>query len=149
MVIGTLLLCKQIGRLPIISYIGRYSIIPLGVHCILIYYISGIVPTFPQSSLAVFVLTVAISICLIPVFIKYFPYFTAQKDFDINAIRQKNLSNHQILHRLSLIVRIKRSVHAAERLFFTPSCYICQKCLILHRLNLVCKINKLLLCCFQ
>ncbi|MCM1316938.1 MAG: acyltransferase [Bacteroides sp.] len=89
MVIGTLLLCKQIGRLPIISYIGRYSIIPLGVHCILIYYISGIVPTFPQSSLAVFVLTVAISICLTPVFIKYFPYFTAQKDFDINAIRHK------------------------------------------------------------
>lgn len=89
MVIGTLLLCKQIGRLPIISYIGRYSIIPLGVHCILIYYISRIIPTFPQSSLAVFALTVAISICLIPVFIKYFPCFTAQKDFDINAIRHK------------------------------------------------------------
>lgn len=89
MVIGTLLLCKQIGRLPVISYIGRYSIIPLGVHWVLIHYINKIVPTLPHSALVNFVLTVVISICLIPVFLKYFPYFTAQKDLDINAIKQK------------------------------------------------------------
>lgn len=80
---------------------------------------------------------------------KIFPLLHGTKGFRHQRHTSKNLSNHQILHRLSLIVRIKRSVHAAERLFFTPSCYICQKCLILHRLNLVCKINKLLLCCFQ
>ena len=89
MVIGTLLLCKKIGRLPVVSYIGRYSIIPLGIHWVLIHYINKIMPSLPYSTLVIFVLTVTISICLIPVFIKYFPYFTAQKDLDINAIKRK------------------------------------------------------------
>lgn len=89
MVIGTLLLCKQIGRLPIISYIGRYSIILLGIHWVIIHYLHKIVAPLPYSTHLTFVLTVVISGCLIPIFTKYCPYFTAQKDFDFKSIGQK------------------------------------------------------------
>lgn len=43
MVTGVLLLCKVIGHLPYFSYIGRYSIIVLGLH----------IPMIPWATLAV------------------------------------------------------------------------------------------------
>ena len=83
-VIALLLLCKQIKRIPIISYIGRYSIIPLCLHHLIYRPLQLLVNHLPHSEeygkYLVAMLTIAICIVSIPLCIKYIPYFTAQKD---------------------------------------------------------------------
>ncbi len=84
-VMGILLLCKSIGRMPWVSYIGRYSIIALCTHHI-IYRPLALVIEQPWvvAGITLAMVTVAIPLC-----IKYIPKFTAQKDlikpFKINS----------------------------------------------------------------
>lgn len=81
-VCAILTITKWIGHLPLVSYAGRYSLIILGLHfpiqylLMLIYKNVGITPT----PILYFIPMVVISVSLIPIFIKLFPYFTAQKD---------------------------------------------------------------------
>lgn len=83
--LGVILLCKTIVKLPIISYMGRYSIIVLGVHAIIINEMEGFFPSkFTQIvywEIITFVVTIIISCALIHLFTKYIPFFVAQKDF--------------------------------------------------------------------
>lgn len=88
LVIGLLLLCKHIKWLPIVSYIGRYSIVMLGLH--------GLVITIMFSNdiklepIMVFCITVTLCWLAIPFMIRYLPKFTAQKDLiRLPCLKQK------------------------------------------------------------
>ena len=86
--LGVLLLSKSIGHLPVISYIGRYSIIVLCTHMVIVKAViaalallsigwnpAGIVP-----SLVILTLTIACSMFCCWLLSRYLPWFTAQKD---------------------------------------------------------------------
>ena len=88
LVCGLLLICKQIGRLPIISYFGRYSIIILCTH-LLISPISGTIIMklselgyLSESYCPYLNLLVVLSsmFAIIPFARRFLPYFVAQKD---------------------------------------------------------------------
>lgn len=83
-VAALLLLCKSIKRMPIVSYIGRYSIIPLCTHHLIYRPIQLVVRGLPLSETAgnciVAATTIILCMITIPLCIKYLPYFTAQKD---------------------------------------------------------------------
>lgn len=83
-VIAVLLLCKMIGKLPVISFCGRYSIIILCLHHLIYrpvklglnhYEIVG-----QTGATVTAIITLAVCIGLIPLSRKCIPYFTAQKD---------------------------------------------------------------------
>ena len=83
--LSVILLCKWIKRVPIISYIGRYSIIALCIHNFINRPVEHILAHTPLASIneggyftALF--TIAITIGCIPICIKFIPYFTAQKE---------------------------------------------------------------------
>ncbi len=81
---GLLMLCKAVKRLPFVSYFGRYSIIPLCTHH-LIYrpvqlVVAKIIPLDEGGAYIVAATTVFICFLIIPLFVKYLPYVTAQKD---------------------------------------------------------------------
>ena len=84
-IMAILYLSKLIGHLPVISYLGRYSIIILVTHHPLQ---RGLVrllqPTgMPKELIALITLVVMALLyyyILIPLILKYFPYVTAQKD---------------------------------------------------------------------
>ncbi|MFI3264688.1 MAG: acyltransferase [Rikenellaceae bacterium] len=81
-VVALLGVCKAIGRLPTISYIGKYSIVILCTHLIFakaIFLFSSAV-NWECSNLLVFIIVMIISTISIPLFIKYAPYIVAQKD---------------------------------------------------------------------
>lgn len=70
-------LCKFINKIPIISYIGRYSLIALGTHIILLPYIRMLVDN-PNLQILILLLL----LCpIIYVFTHYFPKFCAIKPF--------------------------------------------------------------------
>jgi len=87
--VGILLLSRVVRWLPVVSYVGRYSIIVLCTHMaamkavrgIDIYFIGN---QFPApgllNSIVVFSLTVACCVVCCWVLSKYLPWFTAQKD---------------------------------------------------------------------
>lgn len=85
-ILGTmsvLLLSKMIGKIPILTYIGRYSIIVLCTHIYVIHFVNLFIGLAEETSLrltVVFVMTVLGCLALIPLFKKYLAYFTAQKD---------------------------------------------------------------------
>lgn len=82
-VISIMMICKIIGKLPIVSFCGRYSIIILCLHHMIYRPLKLVVGTFittQYENLIVAGGTIAICIALIPVCVKYLPWFTAQKD---------------------------------------------------------------------
>ncbi|MDE7381314.1 MAG: acyltransferase family protein [Muribaculaceae bacterium] len=83
MVVGTLLVCKMIKWVPVVSYFGRYSIIVLGVHYLILLFgavtverLIGLAMTPVQT----LIFTVVLCWLMIPVFCKFFPHVTAQKN---------------------------------------------------------------------
>lgn len=82
-VMSILFLCKIIKRIPLISYMGRYSIILLCTHHLIYRPIKVLLAEFMDGHLLpilVALITLLISTALIPFCIKYIPWFTAQKD---------------------------------------------------------------------
>lgn len=82
--LAVLLLSKQIGHLPLISYCGRYSIMILVIHRPIVSQLVALaqrlqLPQWLGITLA-FAVTVAICASLIPVMKRYLGYVTAQKD---------------------------------------------------------------------
>lgn len=81
-----LIFARYFGRIPIISYIGRYSIVVLLTHLLYIFIIRNIMfqMEIPQDSIlvstSVFIITILFSIPTIWFCKKYLPYFFAQKD---------------------------------------------------------------------
>ena len=77
-----ILLSKKIGPRPLVSYIGRYSIIVLCTHILVLDLITALLGISPLSYhfIWIFVLIIAIEFILIPIMTKYLPHVTAQKD---------------------------------------------------------------------
>jgi fucose 4-O-acetylase-like acetyltransferase len=81
-----LIFAKYFGRIPMISYIGRYSIVVLLTHLLYIFIIRNILfqMEISQDSIlvntSVFIITILISIPTIWFCKKYLPFFFAQKD---------------------------------------------------------------------
>jgi fucose 4-O-acetylase-like acetyltransferase len=82
-----LLLSKYFGHLPIISYIGRYSIVVLLTHLLFLFVIRNILyqAQIPQEdridiNIAVYVVVILLSLPTIKFCVKYLPYCFAQKD---------------------------------------------------------------------
>lgn len=69
-------ICQPIQRLPYISYIGRYSIIVLGTHSIVLHVCGLLGSTSPWLNVAV---TAAMMPPLIFVLTRYLPWLTAQR----------------------------------------------------------------------
>lgn len=82
--IGILLLCKQIKYLPVISYIGRYSIIFLCIHQTLVGHVTNVVARYFSNALLTEFVVIITIVCIglvTTVFMKtYLPWFCAQKD---------------------------------------------------------------------
>lgn len=81
-VLSILFLCKIIKRVWLISYMGRYSIILLCTHHLIYRPIAVLQSNImgEKNVYLVAIITLAISCLLIPLCIKYIPYFVAQKD---------------------------------------------------------------------
>lgn len=83
MVLGLLTLCKVIVWIPVVSYLGRYSIIVLGLHGECLGFVRVLFIKFMNyepSALLVLILTLFLCWLSIPVFKSIAPHFTAQKD---------------------------------------------------------------------
>lgn len=89
-VAGLLAICKAIVSLPLISWVGRYSIILLGTHRIFLY-MTATFMSFIGKYVSIekdilffwpllFIITIACCCIAIPVLRKYFPKFCAQED---------------------------------------------------------------------
>lgn len=83
-VFSILFLCKAIKRLPLISYMGRYTLVLLCTHHLIYRPVRVIVERGGVDgsilSFMVTLITVLLSTALIPLCIKYIPWFAAQKD---------------------------------------------------------------------
>ena len=80
---SVLLLSKIFGKVPLLSYIGRYSIIVLCTHVYVIHLVINCMTGITDTRFAlpaVFIVSVLVCAMLIPVFKKYLACFTAQKD---------------------------------------------------------------------
>lgn len=86
--LGVMFLAKAIGRLPVVSLWGRYSVVILGVHYVIIF---RLVDAFKHhgwetslgawpTALLCFALTMALCTAIMAFCVKYLPWFTAQKD---------------------------------------------------------------------
>ena len=86
-ILSLFFVCKYVKRpVPIISYLGRYSLIVLGTH----YFLIGILRMIGKKIfgsdetliwLSVLIVTMALEIPVIYLLIKYCPRFTAKKEF--------------------------------------------------------------------
>ncbi len=81
-VVSFMFICKIIKMLPLISYIGKYSIVILCTHSIFLSAIDKIsnVVSCESSPIVAFIITMVSCIICIPIFVVYFPYIVAQKD---------------------------------------------------------------------
>lgn len=85
-VIATILLCKKIGPLPFLKYIGRYSLIILGVHVSILQITRNVLYSFEMTDdnilfcITTFFVAISLSTLLIYPLTHYLPRFTAQRD---------------------------------------------------------------------
>lgn len=82
-VMSVIILCKMINHLPFISYIGRYSIVLLCIHHMIYRPLMVLITHYPHFSFNGFTVaftTLILSALCIPIFIKWIPWFVAQKD---------------------------------------------------------------------
>ena len=85
-VIATLLVAKQFVHIPILSYIGRYSIIVLITHLQIYEWMDMFVDAYLQQYdtallwLCLFILLILIEVPVISFCRKYLPYIFAQKE---------------------------------------------------------------------
>ncbi len=83
-VLSILFFCKMIGYFPIISFIGKYSIVILCVHHMYYRPIKVILSKLQLETLnneyTVAIITLILSIASIPICKKYIPHFIAQKE---------------------------------------------------------------------
>ena len=80
-VVAALLICKVIKRVPVVSYVGRYSIIVLCTHMpvsVFVGYLTGKIGLHFYMSSTLFTLLICLG--LIPLFVRFLPWFVAQKD---------------------------------------------------------------------
>lgn len=79
-----MLICKKLKKMPVVSYLGRYSVITLSIHGPILHFINPVVAHFIHNAWAqaVILLLVTLAICIIttPILLKVIPQVVAQKD---------------------------------------------------------------------
>lgn len=79
-----MLLCKKIKKIPVVSYLGRYSVITLSIHGPLLHFLNPVVNHYVHNgwmqAIALLLLTLGICILLTPIMLKVIPQVVAQKD---------------------------------------------------------------------
>lgn len=84
-ILAIMLIGKRFKHAPIISYLGRYSVITLGIHAFIMHFSFKVFEKFIHNewilSFTVLFVVLGISLILTPFFIKIIPQFVAQKDF--------------------------------------------------------------------
>lgn len=93
-----MLLCKKFKKIKLISYLGHYSIITLGIHGPILFFAPRMVGKFIHNEwgVALATLFVTLLICLIatPICLKLIPQFVAQKDLlDSNTTHTKDTAH--------------------------------------------------------
>lgn len=89
MLFGLLFLCKAVKRLPVVSFVGRYSIVVLGMHRVVMPFVVVLVGRFVNLTPELeFVIVYTLCVISIKPMIRLFPYFTAQK-YPVSAIYAK------------------------------------------------------------
>lgn len=82
-IFAIMLLCKQVKRFPVVTYLGRYSIVTLGIHGPLLFFLRPVVSRFFAEgwtqSAVLLALTLAICLLLTPVIVRLMPQFLAQR----------------------------------------------------------------------
>ncbi|MBR6283936.1 MAG: acyltransferase [Muribaculaceae bacterium] len=78
--------CKNLPKIPVITYFGRYSIIILGTHVVFCVQMRSVAQAFgihdsQWVSFVAFLITMAVEAIIIAVLIRVFPRYTAQKEF--------------------------------------------------------------------
>lgn len=83
-VLFILLVCKIIGHIPIISQIGKTSIVPLGIHATIIVVLQHVIYNIFDHPwwqvVVIYLLTVIMCYAFAPIIITLFPHVVAQKD---------------------------------------------------------------------
>ncbi len=78
-----LIFCRLLERLPLISYLGRYSLIVLGFHTFFVAplrFVFSFAGEIGQYVLTYVAIALLMRFVVIPFSIRFFPYFTAQKE---------------------------------------------------------------------
>lgn len=79
-----MILSKRFKKLPIISYLGRYSVITLGIHGPILHFAGQLLGRYIHNAwllaFTLLFLTLAICIALTPFFLKVIPQMVAHKD---------------------------------------------------------------------
>lgn len=79
-----MLFCKRVKRIPVVTYLGRYSVITLGIHGPILHFGGQLVARYIHNewvlAFTLLLLTLAICIAATPVFLKVIPQMVAQKD---------------------------------------------------------------------
>lgn len=83
--------CRLLGRLPIVSYMGRYSLIVLGMHQLIVYLIIDHITT---NTYLITLLAIPMLLSVIWLMRRYFPYVTAQKDLCVWRDGRLRLAKH-------------------------------------------------------
>lgn len=80
-----MLCCKRIKQIPVVSYLGRYSVITLGIHGPILHFGGQLLGKYIHNEWALaftlLFMTLAICIAATPFFLKVMPQVVAQKDF--------------------------------------------------------------------
>lgn len=94
-----MLIGKRFKKAPVISYLGRYSVITLGVHAVILHFCRQLLGKFVHNewilAIALLIVTLTISLILTPILLKVIPQFVAQKDFfpTQKLLKQKQITN--------------------------------------------------------
>lgn len=84
-ILGIMLIGKQFKKAPVISYLGRYSVVTLGIHSFILHFANKFVGKVIHNewllAIALLIVVLGISLALTPVIVKIMPQFVAQKDF--------------------------------------------------------------------
>jgi len=84
-IFAIMLIGKQFKKAPVISYLGRYSVITLGVHAFILHFAHKVFDSRIHNewilAFTMLFVTLGISLALTPIIVKIMPQFVAQKDF--------------------------------------------------------------------
>lgn len=84
-ILGIMLLGKQFKKIPVISYLGRYSVVTLGIHSFILFLANKCFGELMHgewlSDIALLMIVLGISLACTPIIVKTMPQLVAQKEF--------------------------------------------------------------------
>lgn len=87
-ILGLFWFSKNMPKIPVVTYIGRYSIVVLGTHIMMIAFVKHLLEVCGKEACesivcfnwSVYAIVVVLEMCVIPIMINLVPKFTAQKE---------------------------------------------------------------------